>query len=206
MVFSAVVLANVKPLMGRPKGLVEVNGRPMIEYVLDAIPPDVSDIMIAVNEVDESAYEEIYDRYLARPLTMTEKEKEFAKQLHKYLKDAQGSSLLVLPCDTPLITQAITMFLLDVSKKFAAAIPRTFSGRNEFVPAAYQVKPFIEAINMNPNLNMDELVRKIRNILYINMQSFKAFDPKLHFIHHINNKDDVRRVSEILKKISKEEE
>ena len=206
MSFSAVVMANVKPLMGRPKGLVEVNGRPMIEYVLDSIPPDVSDIMIAVNESEGGEYEEVMDRYLARPLTMPGQSQSLAQQLLRPLEDAQGSSLLVLPCDTPLITTAITTFLLDVSKRFTAAIPRTLSGRNEFIPAAYQVKPFVETISANPTLSMDEIVKKIRNILYINMNSFKAFDPKLQFIQHVNSRDDIRRAAEILKKRMKQEE
>ncbi len=203
--FSAVVMANVKPLMNRPKGLVEINGRPMIEYVLDAIPPDVSDIMIAVNEADEQAYEEVSDKYLVRLLSLSESNHDFARQLLKPLEDAQGSSLLVLPCDTPLITQTITTFLLDVSKRFTAAIPRTFSGRNEFIPAAYQVKVFLDTINANPGASMDEIVKKIRNVLYINLNSFKAFDPKLQFIHHINSRDDIRKAAEILKKREQQE-
>jgi len=201
---SAVIMANVRPFMGRPKGLVEINGRPMIEYVLEALPPDVIDIMIAVNEDEEEAYGEILDKYLARPLTAVGVDEDFARQIRSPLENAQGESLLVLPCDTPLITTSITTFLLDVSKRFTAAIPRTPSGRNEYIPAAYQVKPLMEAINSNPDLPMNEIVNKIRNILYINMQSFRAFDPKLRFMQHINNKDDIRKVAEILKQTQNE--
>ena len=204
MEFSAVVMANVKPFMGRPKGLVEINGRPMIEYVLDAIPPEVSDIMIAVGEEVKEEYNEIYDKYLARPLTMSSDEQNLTRQLRRTFENAQGESLLVLPCDTPLITQTITTFLLDVTKRFTAAIPRTLTGQNEFIPAAYRVRPFIDAMNENPSLDINDIVRKIRNILYININSFKAFDSKLRFMHHVNNKDDIRKVGEILRSISVE--
>ncbi len=198
---SAVVMANVKPLMGKPKGMVEINGRPMIEYVLDAIPPEVSDIMIAVNEESVDDYGEVYDKYMARPLPTSADNTDVAQQLRKPLHDAQGGNLLVLPCDAPLMSLSITTFLLEVSRKFTAAIPR-LAGQPEFIPASYQVKPLIETMEAHPELGMYELVKKMRNILYINAQSLRAFDSKLRFMQRVNSKGDIKRVSEVLRTTS----
>jgi len=196
-------MANVKPFQGKPKGLVEINGRYMIEYVLEAVPAEVSDIMIAMSGDAMDEYSEVCDRYLARPLATPMETADVAAQLKKPLEDAQGSSLLVLPCDTPLIGLNVTTFLLEVARKFTAAIPRLFS-QPEFIPASYQVKPLREAMQKYPELGMQELVRKMRNVLYISAQSFRAFDSKLRFTQRVNSVSDINKTERILRAMQQE--
>jgi hypothetical protein len=50
----------------------------------------------------------------------------------------------------------------------------------------------------NPEMKMDELVKKVSNILYISAQSFRIFDEKLRFLERVQNQTDVRRVEKIL--------
>jgi hypothetical protein len=47
-------------------------------------------------------------------------------------------------------------------------------------------------------MKMDELVKKVSNILYISAQSFRIFDEKLRFLERVQNQTDVRRVEKIL--------
>jgi hypothetical protein len=40
----------------------------------------------------------------------------------------------------------------------------------------------------NPEMKMDELVKKVSNILYISAQSFRIFDEKLRFLERVQTR------------------
>jgi len=71
---QAVIMAagegkRMQPLtLERPKPLVEVAGKPLIEYVLDALPPDVDEIVIVVGYKAEMIMQHLGDSYKGRPI------------------------------------------------------------------------------------------------------------------------------------------
>ncbi|MEM1945361.1 MAG: hypothetical protein QXX57_06460, partial [Nitrososphaerota archaeon] len=107
--------------------------------------------------------------------------------------------LLLLRCDTPLITRNLTTFLLEITRKFTAGIPRPQIDRPEYAPASYQVKPFLDTMAVHPNSQMPEILRSVRNILYISAESLRVFDPKLRFLQRVNSSGDASRAAGILR-------
>lgn len=71
---QAVILAAGKgvrmlPLtLHRPKPLVEVAGKPIIEHILDALPPEVDDIIIVVGYKAEMIIDRFRDEYKGKSL------------------------------------------------------------------------------------------------------------------------------------------
>jgi bifunctional UDP-N-acetylglucosamine pyrophosphorylase/glucosamine-1-phosphate N-acetyltransferase len=74
----AVVLAagdgkRLMPLTAdRPKPMVLLNGRPLLEYVFDELPDDISDIILVVGYRNERIKEHFGDSYKGRPITYLE--------------------------------------------------------------------------------------------------------------------------------------
>jgi molybdopterin-guanine dinucleotide biosynthesis protein A len=196
MRYSTAVLANIGP--GGRRGLLQIRNRPMIEYVLDAVPDDTEDILIFTQAESMDAYVEVAERFGARVEKSTPQSVDIRFQLDPILRTLSTDGCLLLSCDTPLINRGVTGFLRDIITRFSAAIPRPSIDRPEFVPAAYRVQSFIKAMDENPEMKMDELVKKVSNILYISAQSFRIFDEKLRFLERVQNQTDVRRVEKIL--------
>lgn len=98
---TAVILAGGKGrrLGGQDKGLVNLNGKPLIELILERIKPQVSSIIINANR-NQSAYSEygysvisddLYD--YQGPLA----------GISSAMKKSKTSHILTLPCDSPFL-------------------------------------------------------------------------------------------------------
>jgi len=199
---SAIVFANLGRFRGVSKGLFPIAGKPMIEYVLDSIPDEVGDILIAVEgEGDVSKYQDLADRYLARVVVSGSGVRDSRRELEFAVNSIKGDRFLVLPCDAPLITMEFTKFLVEASQKFPAVLPRTPSRRISYLTASYQRKPLEEVFKSNPGLGMDEVVRKLRGAIYLSSNSLKIFDEKLNMFFRVNCKADVDRAERFLRKM-----
>jgi len=199
---SAIVFANLGRFRGVSKGLFPIAGKPMIEYVLDSIPDEVGDILIAVEgEGDVSKYQDLADRYLARVVVSGSGVRDSRRELEFAVNSVKGDRFLVLPCDAPLITMEFTKFLVEASQKFPAVLPRTPSRRISYLTASYQRKPLEEVFKSNPGLGMDEVVRKLKGAIYLSSNSLKIFDEKLNMFFRVNCKADVDRAERFLRKM-----
>jgi molybdopterin-guanine dinucleotide biosynthesis protein A len=112
---SAVVLAGGRGLRmgGVDKGLVDYRGRPLVEWVLEALKPQVGDIVISANRNLER-----YAAYGHRVLPDTLP--DFPGPLAGVLAalDAVGGDwLLVVPCDTPHLPADLAGRLLQAAQR-----------------------------------------------------------------------------------------
>lgn len=98
---TAIILAGGKGrrMDGKDKGLVELANRPLIEYVIDAIKPQVEKIILNANRNQEQyahyGYPVISDALVnfQGPLA----------GFYSALKSAATSHIVTLPCDGPLL-------------------------------------------------------------------------------------------------------
>ncbi|MEM1947872.1 MAG: hypothetical protein QW240_03930 [Candidatus Caldarchaeum sp.] len=196
MQYATTVFANLGP--GGRLGLLKINNRPMIEYVLESVPDDSEEIIILSSPESIEDYREVAERYDAGVDEVVSGTIDVRFQLENFFRRTSHEAVLALPCDTPLINREVTQFLRDVVTSFSAGIPRPFFDKPEFLPASYRVDPFLQAMNRYPEMKMNELVKQIHNVLYISGQSFRVFDDKLRFLLRVQNQTDVRKVAKIL--------
>lgn len=107
---TAVILAGGKGrrMEGKDKGLVELANRPLIEYVIDAIKPQVETIILNANRNQEQ-----YSQY-GYPV--------ISDALHDYqgplagfisaLKSSTTSHIVTLPCDGPFLPKDLVERLI----------------------------------------------------------------------------------------------
>ncbi|MEM4417801.1 MAG: NTP transferase domain-containing protein [Nitrososphaerota archaeon] len=202
LTYTAAIMAN----MGHNslKGMMKIDGRPMIEYVLDAVPEEAEDIVIMCMEEGVEEYKDVGQPYGARTLVGPHESMDVRSQLEPVFQNSKSDGLLVLRCDTPLINRNVTTFLAEIITKFSAGIPRLGIDRPEFIPASYRVSSFLPVMSENPSLPMSEVARKVRNILYISAESMRVFDPKLRFLQRVNNSGDASRAASILRSMREE--
>ena len=124
---NGVVLAGglARRMGGQDKGLVDYNGRAMIEYALEALAPVVDEVFINANRHLEqyrqfgytviSDQTETFDGPLAGVLSA--------------MLQADAEILLVIPCDSPLIQSSHLQKILTARAKVNADIAVAFDGQ-----------------------------------------------------------------------------
>lgn len=119
-VLAAVILAGGRGtrMGGADKGLVEYQGRPLIEWILDVIRPQVDEVLISANRNLET-----YAGYGCRVLPDTLP--DFPGPLAGVLAAMNAVTaewLLVVSCDTPHLPDDLVRHLLDAAQAENAAL------------------------------------------------------------------------------------
>jgi len=98
---TAVILAGgmARRMGGVDKGLIELNGRPMIEYIIEALKPQVDNIVISANRNLEQyrrygypVVEDIMGDYFGPLVGMA-----------SGLQACSSERILIVPCDSPFV-------------------------------------------------------------------------------------------------------
>jgi GTP:adenosylcobinamide-phosphate guanylyltransferase len=97
---------------GFERGLIPIAGKPMIQYVLEVIPDEVSNIFIAVDDEKKvEAYRSLAEEYWAKIIFSNNLSGSIRSQIEFALSSIENESVLILPCDSPLLTRDFTTFL-----------------------------------------------------------------------------------------------
>ncbi|MBY4676007.1 molybdenum cofactor guanylyltransferase MobA [Marinobacterium arenosum] len=126
-------------LGGVDKGLQPLQGKPLIDWTLDVLRPQVAQLLINCNRNPEQ-YRPRADRLVSDART------DFAGPLHGVLSGLQASSashLLVLPCDTPLLTGEVLGRLIEAAREtpeqiIIAATEQGWQPLHVVIPQQYQ--------------------------------------------------------------------
>lgn len=122
MKVHAVVLAGGqgRRMENLDKGLVLFNGKPMIDWVIEAVSPYVQQISISCNrnlsDYEQRGYALISDQLAGYQGPLA----GIHAAMHTMGSDS--SHLLVLPCDTPLVEPVLIQRLLESAKAQPEAI------------------------------------------------------------------------------------
>ncbi|VAX09816.1 Molybdenum cofactor guanylyltransferase [hydrothermal vent metagenome] len=124
---TGVILAGGRSrrMDGNDKGLLPLNGRSMIEYVLDAITPQVDEVLINANR--NLASYQVY----GHPV-ITDKIADFAGPLAGMAAAIQACDsdyILSVPCDGPWIPKDLVARLLSQLNKEGANISTAHDGQ-----------------------------------------------------------------------------
>ncbi|CCK74483.1 MAG: molybdenum cofactor guanylyltransferase [Oleispira antarctica] len=111
---SGLILAGGegRRMAGRDKGLISLAQKPLVEYAIECMAPLVDDLSISCNR-----NRELYQDYqLACISDELENYQGPMAGLAAGLRHAKHDWLLVMPCDTPLMTSHVMAQLLDCLK------------------------------------------------------------------------------------------
>ncbi|MEM2675300.1 MAG: molybdenum cofactor guanylyltransferase [Candidatus Bathyarchaeia archaeon] len=207
---SAVILAGgFSKRFGSDKGLTTLLGKPLIKYVLDAVD-DVVEEAIIVGSSNEQA--EAYSKALGSNVKVIVDRYEVRSPLVGALtgfNEAKGEYVLLLPCDTPLVSRDVLALLLELCINRNAAIPRWPNGYIEPLHAAYRTKPALDAAEKaltEGKLDLRSMIERLRGIRYISTLVLQQFDPELKMFLNINTPLDLKRAEQILKSEAKPRE
>ena len=168
---------------GVDKGLQPLRGRPMIEWVLERLTPQVAEIIINANQNIER-----YESYGHR--VVPDEIGGFAGPLaglHAGLKAAAHSLVVTVPCDSPFLPEDLVQRLLASLKSNDLAVARTGDQPHPvFALMKRQVRESLEAFLATGGRKIDAWYAALKVVEV-------SFDDEADAFRNINTLEELKR-------------
>jgi molybdopterin-guanine dinucleotide biosynthesis protein A len=172
---------------GRPKALIELGGRPIIERVVAALSPAVDDMLIVTNTPELYAFLGLAMAGDVYP------EHGSLGGIYSGLKAAAGGAALTVACDMPFLHPGVVQLVADRAGEGDVVIPRVGS-QLETMHAAYgkACLPHIEERLIAGRLKIVEFFERVR-VVEIREEDVTRFrDPHVAFMN-VNTPEELER-------------
>ena len=186
MKITGIILSGGKSIrMGQDKGLLEINGKPMIQHVIDHVKPICNQILISANTED-------YKRFGYPVIPDVVKDTGPAGGLISCLPQSESRKNIIISCDLPFASTEFIVRLLELSGGYDITIPMT--GR--FLQSTCgiydrEIRDTLRSLIDEGHYSLRYLVRQFKlNIL--ESEHFPDIDLSL-MLRNINNREDIER-------------
>jgi molybdopterin-guanine dinucleotide biosynthesis protein A len=199
---AAILAGGFSRRFGKDKGLVALAGKPLILHVIDRVSKVVDEVLVIVSSKDQkNKFETILGEKANLVIDKDDSQSPLVGAITGF-ESAKGEYLLLLPCDTPLISTQILQFLLDMCTNRSAAIPRWTSGYIEPLQAVYHTKSALTAAKMalaQGNMNMRSMIDNLRGVRYVSTMVLEQLEPDLLTFFNVNTPQDLKKAESVLK-------
>jgi len=192
---TAIVLAGGRSSrIGVDKGLVILNEKPLVSYVVDRLESVVDEVILVVgSQAQVLAYEGF------GPRVVRDKIQGGTPLVGAYTGfiEASGGYAFLTAVDQPLLDPRIVELLFKEAKGHDAATPTWANGWVEPLHAVYKTKPsaaaakrLIEAGDKKLGL----ILRTLRDVVHLPIDEVKALDPELRTFMDIDTPEDLEKI------------
>ena len=201
---SAVILAGGSSRrFGQNKGLLELAGIPLVLHVVDKALPVVDEAVVVVSsDAQRKAFTCLLQDKATVVVDKFEKQSPLVGALTGFER-VRGKHSLLLPCDTPFISNRVLSLLLDLCSNRNATIPRWPNEYIEPFQAAYHTESAVRAAEIalkEKKSDMQSMILPMTRVRYISTLVLRQMDPKLLTFFNINTPEDLKRAESILKR------
>lgn len=199
MLTGLVLSGGESSRMGREKGLVNLNGDPMISYVVNSMIDLVDEIVISVAR----GRSELYEEYSEIGFEIVEDREPGLGPLEGLscaMKAARGDYVLIGPCDTPFLRTDICKLILVKSVGRDGAVP-VVRGMYEPLHGAYRrtstIKAFDEALGKGRRKPVDAFDGL--DIARVEESELRTVDPELESFWNLNSPQELSQAERKLR-------
>lgn len=187
MEVTGIILAGGKSSrMEQDKGLVDLNGKPMIQYIIDVLKPVTSNIIIIANNDEYKSFGyPVYKDII--------KEKGPVGGIYTALNQSKTEKNLILSCDTPFVTKELLLHLIEQSNDYDIIVPN-YQGKTHPLIGIYSksIQPVFKH-SLDKNLLKLSLVIEQTNYKLLNLDA-KQF--KASIFKNINTLNDLKNITD----------
>jgi molybdopterin-guanine dinucleotide biosynthesis protein A len=172
---------------GRPKALLELGGRRIIERVLDAVAPVVDDVLIVTNTPDVYAFLDLPMVADAYP------EHGSLGGIFTGLAAASGQAAFTVACDMPFLHRDVARLLIERAGEADVVIPRV-GAQLETLHAVYgrACLPAIEACLQGGRLKIVGFFDEVRVLEVSEAEVARHRAPEVVFMN-VNTPEELER-------------
>jgi molybdopterin-guanine dinucleotide biosynthesis protein A len=191
MVSIAIQAGGQSNRMGQDKGLVLLNGTPLIEHVITCLKGLADETIITTN------YPNNY-QYLDLPLASDQYPGAGALAgLQTALKAAHGEHVFVIACDMPLVNRDLVEYIISCAGKADVIIPH-FEERYQPFQALYHRNNCLPPIKQVLSEKQKRMIsfHPLVSVNIISSQQIKTFDPAGQSFKNINTPEELAQVEQ----------
>jgi molybdopterin-guanine dinucleotide biosynthesis protein A len=189
---SGVVLAGGRSTrLGRDKAFLRIDGRPLIERIVELTAEVTEEVIIVANDFDS------YTGLDARVVTDFYPGKGALGGIFSGLREVSTQHALVVACDMPFLNIPLLRYMGEFTPDYDIVIPR-LEELTEPLHAIYS-RVCLSAIEKQlraDDLRISSFFAGFR-VRYVERQEIEAFDPGHLSFFNINNQSDFARAREI---------
>ena len=178
--------------MGRDKGLIELDGRSLIEHVIGAFSGIVTDLSIIANSSE-------YDRFGLPVFGDMNRGVGPLEAIRTALANSATRCVLLSACDTPFVTRELFEFLLRQIGEYNVVVPRDQQGMLEPLCAVYSREVFgpVSELIASGRRKVSDLFERVPTRT-ISFEEFSHLSGAANFFKNINTPDDLESAAGIL--------
>jgi molybdopterin-guanine dinucleotide biosynthesis protein A len=196
MRLTGVILAGGQATrLGRHKPNVAIGGRPLIQWVADALEPVASELVVSLSPGQ------------ARPLMSSGLPVRFVEDEARGLGPAAGlaaalrvvsaKAALVLGCDTPFVSPDLLRYLASAWPGHGAVVPVTEEGPQPLHGVyGVDVLPAVEQALRDGVYRMQRLLDRLE-VRYVPEAEVRSVDPELRSFLNVNTPQALRRAQRL---------
>jgi molybdopterin-guanine dinucleotide biosynthesis protein A len=185
--------------MGTDKALVELDGRPLLQWVIDALRPLFGEPLLAVGPTER------YTDFGVAVVTDVLRDAGPLAGLHAGLRAAPTERVVAVAVDAPLLRPELVRRMLAEAGDADAALPRRADGRWEPLPGVYHRRclPAIESAVAAGRLRLTGLPDRL-TVRAVAESVLREHDPGLLSLINVNTPADRRAVQEAVTRMQAE--
>jgi molybdopterin-guanine dinucleotide biosynthesis protein A len=194
---SAIILAGGSSAgFPQDKGTMLLEDKTLIERVFDIVDPIVDEVIIVTNTQERA---DLYAKLLPETAKFAiDKEKGKGPLMGAItgFEAAQGKYSIVLPYDSPFVSEELAALLLDLCIGKTAVIPRNPDNEIEPLCSAYQTKLVLETakqVSEEGATDLQTMVEKLRGVRFLSTMVIEQIDPELRSFFSVNGPVDLKR-------------
>lgn len=180
--------------MGQDKGLVEIAGRPMIDYVIEQVSDLADDVLITTNNINN------YIQFGLRMVTDKEPGAGALHGLQTALSHAMGSLAIVVACDMPFINRGLLEYQIEKAFETGAdVVVPEWDGRYQTMHAVYKREACLAAVEKAIGAGQAKMTSFYGdlNIVTIGQSEISKYSPTGNSFRNINTPADLEEAEQL---------
>ena len=178
--------------IGTDKGMIDLNGRVLISYVIESLRPVVDEIIVVVGSEERVPYyrNTVEDDVQVIPDMYDDGSPMIG--LITGLTHAKGTYAVVAACDMPFINSDLVDLLFLLSFELNGTLLVKPNGWVEPLPAVYKVdigKKKAIQLRTQGDLRLRKVLETLPNVARIQVERLKVIDPELRSFFDLDTKD-----------------
>jgi molybdopterin-guanine dinucleotide biosynthesis protein A len=200
---SVIILAvDSSGKFGEDKGLLKLDAKPVLKHVVDAVKGVAEEIIIVTTSKERAdSYAKIVSPKV-KFVCDADESKGFLGAALSGFKAAEGKYSLVLPFDSPFVSQDVVTLLLDCDMGKSAVVARSPDCEVEALHAVYNTKVALDAAKealANGEIDMESIVDRLRGVRFMSTMVIEQLDPDFKTFFRIITPLDLKKAVVMLK-------
>ncbi|MCS7138771.1 MAG: hypothetical protein NZ873_01785 [Crenarchaeota archaeon] len=178
---------------------------PVFLYAIRNIGEVAEEVVLAVSRGTIDAYNKVVSEYGFDDCKIVEinNSNNIPTILKEGMYMVHGEVVITSPANAPLIPVDILALLTELCEKRDAVLTRNMKGDVDWLLSAYNRRSLIEAIEAIEQEDMNNIVERLRRVMYIAHSTMKDLDPMLLSSVRITRASDIQLVEKILVRIGR---